>query len=176
MTKKENPAYAKPKEEFGIRILIASLESVFEDPGNEEKDKFVKKRFLVVVVLGGLFKIRDHIVDAVVSARILEVSLVFSILNRGERKVLHVMDVARTCTELELAPAVADAAPQTITHLCVSSEMQNALLRLGCCGICNRCCLGISGMLTERPTPYNQDAADALKALLTPKLTSMLKD
>ena len=34
----------------------------------------------------------------------------------------------------------------------------------------------ISGMAAESPTPYNQDAADALKALLTPKLASMLKD
>lgn len=34
----------------------------------------------------------------------------------------------------------------------------------------------ISGMANENPTPYNQDAADALKALLTPKLASMLKE
>lgn len=34
----------------------------------------------------------------------------------------------------------------------------------------------ISGMAVESPTPYNQEAADALKALLTPKLASMLKD
>lgn len=35
----------------------------------------------------------------------------------------------------------------------------------------------LSGMsVDDNPTPYNQDAADALKALLTPKLASMLKD
>uniref|UniRef100_A0A175YL21 J domain-containing protein n=1 Tax=Daucus carota subsp. sativus TaxID=79200 RepID=A0A175YL21_DAUCS len=35
----------------------------------------------------------------------------------------------------------------------------------------------LSGMaVDDSPTPYNQDAADALKALLTPKLASMLKD
>ncbi|KAK1413925.1 hypothetical protein QVD17_29662 [Tagetes erecta] len=34
----------------------------------------------------------------------------------------------------------------------------------------------ISGIASENQTPYNQDAADALKALLTPKLASMLKD
>nr|GEW92834.1 retrovirus-related Pol polyprotein from transposon TNT 1-94 [Tanacetum cinerariifolium] len=107
----------------------------------------VKKRFLVVVVLGGLFEIRDHIVDAVVSARILEVSLVFPVLNGGKRKVLHVVDVARTSTELELALAAADATLQTIAHLCVSSELQKALLRLRCCGICNHCCLGMTQQL-----------------------------
>lgn len=35
------------------------------------------------------------------------------------------------CTELELAPAAVDAALQTIAHLCVSSELQNALLKAG---------------------------------------------
>ena len=35
----------------------------------------------------------------------------------------------------------------------------------------------LSGLGTdESSTPYNQDAADALTALLTPKLASMLKD
>nr|GMD83332.1 DnaJ homolog subfamily C GRV2 isoform X1 [Ipomoea batatas] len=35
----------------------------------------------------------------------------------------------------------------------------------------------LSGLATgENPTPYNEAAADALKALLTPKLASMLKD
>ncbi|GKB14519.1 hypothetical protein Tco_0848442 [Tanacetum coccineum] len=78
---------------------MTSLASVFMDSGNEEKDGLVsldttvmvplpssvKKKFLVVVVLGGLFEIRDHTVDAVVIARILEASLVFLILNGGER-------------------------------------------------------------------------------------------
>lgn len=35
----------------------------------------------------------------------------------------------------------------------------------------------LSGLATgENPTPYNEAAAEALKALLTPKLASMLKD
>lgn len=35
----------------------------------------------------------------------------------------------------------------------------------------------LSGLCTdESSTPYNQDAADALRALLTPKLCSLLKD
>ncbi|GJZ33036.1 hypothetical protein Tco_0578472 [Tanacetum coccineum] len=133
MTKKENLTYAKPKEEFGIRVLMASLATVLEDPGNEKKDGLVSldttvmvslssrsvvgefqeqpdgegcvtclyfsleyiiwssvtasvnKRFLVVVVFGGLFEIRDHIVDAVVIARILKASLGLPVLNGGER-------------------------------------------------------------------------------------------
>ena len=39
-----------------------------------------KKRFLVVVVSGGLFEIRNQIVDAVVIARILEAALVLPVL------------------------------------------------------------------------------------------------
>lgn len=117
------------------------------------------------------------------------------------------------CTELELAPAAVDAALQTIAHLCVSSELQNALLKAGVLwyllpllfeydstaepdtttaahgvGISVQTAKNlhavraaqalsrISGISIENPTPYNQDAADALKALLTPKLASMLKD
>lgn len=117
------------------------------------------------------------------------------------------------CTELELAPAAVDAALQTIAHLCVSSELQNALLKAGVLwyllpllfeydstveepdsteahgvGVSVQTAKNlhavraahalsrISGMAAESPTPYNQDAADALKALLTPKLASMLKD
>ncbi|XP_024961047.1 dnaJ homolog subfamily C GRV2 isoform X2 [Cynara cardunculus var. scolymus] len=117
------------------------------------------------------------------------------------------------CTELELVPAAVDAALQTIAHLCVSSELQNALLKAGVLWYLFPLLLEydstaeepdaaeahgvgasvqtaknlhairaahalsrISGMAAESPTPYNQDAADALKALLTPKLASMLKD
>ncbi|GJW45259.1 hypothetical protein Tco_0074058 [Tanacetum coccineum] len=89
---------------------MASMASVFKDPGNEEKDGLMdgegcvlcldfnleyiiwsgvtanqKKRFMVVVVLGGLFAIRNHIVDAVVIARILEASLALPVLNGDER-------------------------------------------------------------------------------------------
>ncbi|KAL8189648.1 hypothetical protein R6Q57_029214 [Mikania cordata] len=117
------------------------------------------------------------------------------------------------CTELELAPAAVDAALQTIAHLCVSSELQNTLLKAGVLwyllpllleydstaeepDIAEAHGVGVSvqtaknlhavraanalsklsGMANESSTPYNQDAADALKALLTPKLASMLKD
>ncbi|KAI3814570.1 hypothetical protein L1987_14210 [Smallanthus sonchifolius] len=117
------------------------------------------------------------------------------------------------CTELVLAPAAVDAALRTIAHLCVSSELQDALLKAGVLwyllpllleydstveesdtteahgvGVsvqtaknlhavrAARALSRISGMDSESETPYNQDAADALKALLTPKLASMLKD
>ena len=35
------------------------------------------------------------------------------------------------CSELELVPAAIDAALQTIAHLSISSEIQNALLKAG---------------------------------------------
>lgn len=117
------------------------------------------------------------------------------------------------CTELELIPSAVDAALQTIANLCVSSELQNALLKAGVLWYLLPLLLEydstaeepdtteqhgvgasvqtaknlhairaanalsrISGMSVESPTPYNKEAADALKALLTPKLASMLKD
>ncbi|XP_023749692.1 dnaJ homolog subfamily C GRV2 [Lactuca sativa] len=118
------------------------------------------------------------------------------------------------CTELELIPSAVDAALQTIAHLCVSSELQNALLKAGVLwyllpllleydstaeehdttteahgvGVSVQTAKNlhairaanalsrISGMAVESPTPYNKEAADALKSLLTPKLASMLKE
>lgn len=44
-----------------------------------------KKRFLVVVVSGGLVQIRNQIVDAVVIARVLEAALVLPVLKGDER-------------------------------------------------------------------------------------------
>lgn len=44
-----------------------------------------KMKFLVVLVSGGLFQIRNQIVDAVVIARILEAALVFPVLQGDER-------------------------------------------------------------------------------------------
>ncbi|KAI3711641.1 hypothetical protein L1987_70180 [Smallanthus sonchifolius] len=117
------------------------------------------------------------------------------------------------CTELVLAPATVDAALPTIAHLCVSSELQDALLKVGVLWyllpllleydstveesdtteahvvgvsvqtaknlhavLAARALSRICGITSESETPYNQDATDALKALLTPKLASMLKD
>ncbi|PIN24334.1 Endocytosis protein RME-8, contains DnaJ domain [Handroanthus impetiginosus] len=118
------------------------------------------------------------------------------------------------CTELELVDAAIDAALQTIAHVSISSEFQNALLKAGVLwylmplllqydstaeesdktdahGVgtsvqiaknshavqASRALSRLSGLGdSETPTPYNQAAADALRALLTPKLASMLKD
>ncbi|XP_020551036.1 dnaJ homolog subfamily C GRV2-like [Sesamum indicum] len=118
------------------------------------------------------------------------------------------------CTELELVPAAIDAALQTIAHLSISSEIQNALLKAGVLwyliplllqydstaeesdktdahGVgtsvqiaknlhavkASHALSRLSGLVDEEiPTPYNQAAADALRALLTPKLASMLKN
>nr|GEU38359.1 ribonuclease H-like domain-containing protein [Tanacetum cinerariifolium] len=86
---------------------MTSLASVFKDLGSDEKDGLLSldttmvplpprkrscvitnenKRFLVVVGLGGLFDIRNQIDDAVVIARILEASLVLSVLIGDERQ------------------------------------------------------------------------------------------
>ncbi|PKI66691.1 dnaJ homolog subfamily C GRV2 isoform X1 [Punica granatum] len=115
-------------------------------------------------------------------------------------------------TELELVPGAVDAALQTIAHVSVSSELQNALLGAGVLwyllplllqydstaeesepnespgvGISVQIAKNLhalkaaqalsrlSGLCTDS-TPYNQDAAEALRALLTPKLASLLKD
>ncbi|KAJ6355597.1 hypothetical protein OIU77_006061 [Salix suchowensis] len=118
------------------------------------------------------------------------------------------------CTELELVPEAVDAALQTIAHVSVSSELQDALLKAGVLwylfplllqydstaedsdkteshGVgssvqiaknmhavrASQALSRLSGLCTEgSSTPYNATAADALRALLTPKLASMLKD
>ncbi|XP_050375199.1 dnaJ homolog subfamily C GRV2-like [Argentina anserina] len=118
------------------------------------------------------------------------------------------------CTELELVPASVDAALQTIAHVSVSTELQDALLKAGVLwyllpvllqydstadesdtteshGVgasvqiaknmhavrASQALSRLSGLCSNgSSTPYNQTAADALRALLTPKLASMLKD
>ncbi|XP_075640760.1 dnaJ homolog subfamily C GRV2 isoform X3 [Castanea sativa] len=117
-------------------------------------------------------------------------------------------------TELELVPAAVDSALQTIAHVSVSSDLQNALLNAGVLwyllplllqydstaeesdateshGVgasvqiaknlhavrASQALSRLSGLCADdNSTPYNQGAADALRALLTPKLSSMLKD
>ncbi|XP_065617956.1 dnaJ homolog subfamily C GRV2-like [Quercus suber] len=117
-------------------------------------------------------------------------------------------------TELELVPAAVDSALQTIAHISVSSELQNALLKAGVLwyllplllqydstadesdateshGVgasvqiaknlhavrASQALSRLSGLCAgDNSTPYNDGAADALRALLTPKLSSMLKD
>ncbi|KAK4771762.1 hypothetical protein SAY86_013537 [Trapa natans] len=117
-------------------------------------------------------------------------------------------------SELELVPGAVDAALQTIAHVSVSSELQNALLKAGVLwyllplllqydstaeeaepnespgvGVsvqiaknlhalrAARALSRLSGLCADGSfIPYNQDAADALRALLTPKLSHLLKD
>ncbi|CAK7334870.1 unnamed protein product [Dovyalis caffra] len=124
-----------------------------------------------------------------------------------------VEDIVHT-TELELVPEAVDAALQTITHVSVSSELQDALLKAGVLwyllplllqydstaedsdttespGVgssvqiaknmhavrASQALSRLCGLCTDgSSTPYNAAAADALRALLTPKLASMLKD
>ena len=61
----------------------------------------------------------------------------FSVLSQFESARLEMLefsglvDDAVHCTELELIPAAVDAALQTIAHVSVSSELQDALLKAG---------------------------------------------
>lgn len=144
----------------------------------------------------------------------------FSVLSRFESARAEMLQFSGLvedivhCTELELVPEAVDAALQTIAHVSVSSELQDALLRAGVLwylfplllqydstaedsdkteslGVgssvqiaknmhavrASQALSRLSGLCTEgSSTPYNATAADALRALLTPKLASMLKD
>ncbi|KAL5572713.1 hypothetical protein UlMin_022310 [Ulmus minor] len=118
------------------------------------------------------------------------------------------------CTELECVPAAVEAALQTIAHVSVSSELQDALIKAGVLwyllplllqydstagesdtteshGVgasvqiaknlhairASQAISRLSGLCNdENSTPLNQAVVDALRALLTPKLASMLKD
>ncbi|KAG7023563.1 DnaJ-like subfamily C GRV2, partial [Cucurbita argyrosperma subsp. argyrosperma] len=144
----------------------------------------------------------------------------FSVLSQFDSARLEMLEFSGLvddivhCTELELVPAAVDAALQTIAHVSVSSEFQDALLKAGVLwyllplllqydstaedsdtkeshGVgasvqiaknlhalrASQALSRLSGMCSdESPTPYNQAAADALRALLTPKVASLLKD
>ncbi|GKA56993.1 hypothetical protein Tco_0756065, partial [Tanacetum coccineum] len=80
-----------------------SLASVFKDPGNEEKDGLVNLDTTVMVPLPS----RCHLMVS---------------FNFTARKLLHVVDVARTSTELELALSATNAALTNIAQfLCALS-------------------------------------------------------
>ncbi|KAF8400741.1 hypothetical protein HHK36_014041 [Tetracentron sinense] len=143
----------------------------------------------------------------------------FSVLSRFESarsevlKLSGLVDDIVHSTELELVPATVDASLQTVAHVSVSSELQDALLKAGALWYLLPLLLQydstakeadmteahgvgsivqvaknmhavqafhalsrLSGLCTDGvSTPYNQAAADALRALLTPKLANMLK-
>lgn len=144
----------------------------------------------------------------------------FSVLSQFEAARLEMLEFPGLvddivhCTELELAPGAVDAALQTIAHLSVSSELQNALVKAGVLwyllplllqydstaeesdvteahgvGVsvqiaknlhavrASQALSRLSGLCSDgTPAPYNKAAVDALQALLTPKLASMLKE
>ncbi|KAL8152339.1 hypothetical protein V2J09_010099 [Rumex salicifolius] len=139
----------------------------------------------------------------------------FAVLAQFESARVEMLDLSGLvedivhCTEFEQAPAAVDAALQTIAHLCVSPELQDALLKAGALwyllplllqydstaeesdvteshGVgasvqiaknmhALRASVALSRLSDGTAAP-NKVAADALLALLTPKLASMLKD
>ncbi|XP_050212529.1 dnaJ homolog subfamily C GRV2 isoform X2 [Mercurialis annua] len=144
----------------------------------------------------------------------------FSVLSQFESARAEMLELTGLvndivhCTELELVPDTVDAALQTIAHISVSSELQDALLRAGVLwyllplllqydstaeesdkteshGVgssvqiaknmhaaqASQALSKLSGLCIDgSSTPYHAAAANALRALLTPKLASMLKD
>ncbi|XP_076915601.1 O-fucosyltransferase 37-like [Bidens hawaiensis] len=72
-----------------------------------------KKRFLVVVVSGGLFRIRAQIVDAVVIARVLEAALVLPVLNGDESEFSELFDVEHFRKTLKADIRVVSSLPST---------------------------------------------------------------
>lgn len=72
--------------------------------------------------------------SAVIVANIMRTFSVLSQFEAARAEILEfsglVQDIVH-CTEFELVPAAVDAALQTIAHVSVSSELQDALLRAG---------------------------------------------
>ncbi|XWS26905.1 hypothetical protein CRYUN_Cryun26dG0070200 [Craigia yunnanensis] len=144
----------------------------------------------------------------------------FSVLSQFETARVEMLELSGLvedivhCTELELVPAAVDASLQTIAHVSVSSELQDALIKAGVLwyllplllqydstaeesdaaeshGVgasvqiaknmhavrASQALSRLSGLCSEESsTPYNAPVVNALRALLTPKLASMLRD
>ncbi|KAM0060070.1 putative GDP-fucose protein O-fucosyltransferase [Helianthus debilis subsp. tardiflorus] len=92
----------RPCLEFGLKYRRRSVKIVNE-----------KKRFLVVVVSGGLLQIRNQIVDAVIIARILEASLVLPVLKGDESEFSEIFDVEHFRKTLKADIRVASSLPST---------------------------------------------------------------
>ncbi|KAM0969506.1 hypothetical protein TB2_017379 [Malus domestica] len=155
--------------------------------------------------------------SAIIVTNVMRTFCVLSIFESAWAEILEysgLVDDIVHCTELELVPSAVDAAVQTIAHVSVSTELQDALLKAGVLwyllplllqydstaeesdateshGVgasvqiaknmhavrASQALSRLSGLCSdESTTPYNQTAAAALRALLTPKLASMLKD
>lgn len=144
----------------------------------------------------------------------------FSVLSRFENARVEMLELSGLvedivhCTELDLVPAAVDSALQTIAHVSVSSDLQDALIKAGVLwyllplllqydstaeesdtaeshGVgasvqiaknmhavrASQALSRLSGLCSdESSTPYNAPVVNALRALLTPKLASMLRD
>ncbi|XVE54326.1 hypothetical protein DITRI_Ditri03aG0071500 [Diplodiscus trichospermus] len=144
----------------------------------------------------------------------------FSVLSQFETARVEMLELSGLvedivhCTELELVPAAVDAALQTIAHVSVSSDLQDALIKAGVLwyllplllqydstaeesdtaeshGVgasvqiaknmhavrASQALSRLTGLCSEEShTPYNAPVVNALRALLTPKLASMLRD
>ncbi|EPS67180.1 hypothetical protein M569_07596, partial [Genlisea aurea] len=144
----------------------------------------------------------------------------FSVLSTFESARVEMLELAGLIddiihsTELELVPTAVATALQAISHISVSFEFQNTLLKAGAMWyliplllnydstaeepdkkdalgvgisvqiaknshavLAARALSRLSGLCnSEDGIPYNASAVDALKALLTPKLASKLKD
>ncbi|KAL4584805.1 hypothetical protein LXL04_009415 [Taraxacum kok-saghyz] len=85
-----------------------------------------KTRFLVVVVSGGLFQIRNQIVDAVVIARILEAALVFPVLHGDDSEEFsEIFDVEYFRKTLKADIRVVSSLPTT--HLVSWQSLENQI-------------------------------------------------
>ncbi|KAK1422373.1 hypothetical protein QVD17_25456 [Tagetes erecta] len=92
----------KPCLAFGLKYRTRSVGIVNE-----------KKRFLVVVVNGGLVQIRNQIVDAVVVARVLEAALVLPVLKGDESEFSEIFDVEHFRKTLKADIRVVSSLPST---------------------------------------------------------------
>ncbi|TYJ29378.1 hypothetical protein E1A91_A06G065500v1 [Gossypium mustelinum] len=144
----------------------------------------------------------------------------FSVLSQFETARLEILELSGLvddivhCTELEVVPAAVDSALQTIAHVSVSPDLQEALIKAGVLwyllplllqydstaeesdtaeshGVgasvqiaknmhavrAAQALSRLSGLCCdENGTPYNESVVNVLRALLTPKLASMLRD
>ncbi|KAK8707084.1 hypothetical protein V6N13_058150 [Hibiscus sabdariffa] len=144
----------------------------------------------------------------------------FSVLSQFEAARVEILELSGLvddivhCTELEIVPAAVDSALQTIAHVSVSPDLQDALIKAGVLwyllplllqydstaeesdtaeshGVgasvqiaknmhavrASQALSRLSGLCCDgSSTPYNESVVNALRALLTPKLASMLRD
>ncbi|KAE8714162.1 DnaJ-like protein subfamily C GRV2 [Hibiscus syriacus] len=155
--------------------------------------------------------------SAIIVASVMQTFSVLSQLETARVEMLELSGLVEDivhCTELELVPAAVDAALQTVAHVSVSSDLQDAFIKAGVLwyllplllqydstaeesdmseshGVgasvqiaknmhairASQAISKLSGLCSdESSTPYNAPVVKALKALLTPKLASMLRN